>query len=103
MTVTKRPENPIIAPAILSDIPRSLIMVFKIQTKIELGYTKSLFVNSVVNKIKTRAKNPDNTEDVLTLIAYIETMNAWSIENGSKDLIGSRSPIWKLRDELRGA
>jgi len=102
MTITKLPEKPQISPDILSDIPKSLLMVFKIQAKIDLGYNKALFVSSIVNKIKTRAKNPSNNDEVLVLIDYIEKMNAWSKENGSKDLIGSRSPIWKIRNGIKG-
>jgi len=98
--MTKPPNNPEISSDILSDIPRSLVIIFKIQTGIERGYNKALFVSSVVNKIKTRAKNPSNRDDVIELINYIEKMNLWSKENNSKDLISNRSPIWKIRSEF---
>ena len=99
----KAPTIPEISKEIISDIPRTLTTIHQIQMGTMGEDTRSFLVNSVLNKIKTRAKNPANAEELLQLIDYIEAVNTHVKELGGKDVVGTRSPIWKLRETLRVA
>ncbi len=94
MTIPTPTEN------VIKSVKNDLIVIYKIDTKIERGYDRSLFVSSIVNKIKTQAKNK-NSLTVIETVDFIESMNNWAIKNGSKQLISSKSPVWNLRAAMR--
>ena len=73
------------------DIRSSLDAIDDIDNGRAAGYERSLFASSIVNKLKTRAKNGD-ADLVDAALTYIAGRN----QAASKDLITARNGVWKL-------
>jgi len=92
-------DRPTPTPNVIKGTQSSLNTIRGLNNGTEKEYDKRLFVSSIVNKIKTKAKNNENDE-VIETIDYIEAMNEWVKKQGEKALITSRSPIWKMREKI---
>lgn len=77
-----------------NSIKSSLVTIIRIDKGLDRGYNRTLFVNSVVSKLKTKFKN-GLTDEVNETLDYIIELE----KNLDKKLFTSRSPIWKLRTE----
>jgi hypothetical protein len=80
-----------IDPALYRDFKSSLNVIRNIDAGTEKGYDRSLFVNSIAGKLKTRAKNGEN-DLVDAALNFIATENS----KVPKALITSRNAIWRL-------
>lgn len=75
--------------ALARDVARSLSTIAGIDSGEEKGYNRSLFVSSIANKIKTRAKRGE-TEIADAALRMVAEFNA----NASKPALTQRNNVW---------
>ena len=82
--------------ALARDIARSLKVIGQVDSGTDRGMDRSLFVSSIVNKLKTQFKN-GNQDVVDAALAHIKAFNAF---NG-KPAITDRNGVWKLHSDIQ--
>ncbi|WFQ78108.1 hypothetical protein PXH59_00225 (plasmid) [Xenorhabdus sp. SF857] len=95
---TAKERLALIAPALFNNILSSMSTIAAIDRGEERGLTRSLFVNSIVNKLKTRHNN-GQYEIVDTSLDFIKNVQ----KDLDKPIITSRNSVWSLHSNAAGS